>query len=330
MDNIRNRASIFFAGSALAVILGFTFFMNPPANAIPDVVAIRAGEGIREVGRVLHERRLIRSRAAFSLYAIISGSAHQLKPGSYRFEGNLGIPATIRQLVEGPAEAEVLIVEGDTLKDVETKLVARALISPGALTSVSVDELRGEYPFLGNAAAFEGFLFPDTYRVTAGAHGITVLRKFLDNFRAKVAPHTKDIEQGTLYRDLIIASLIEREVPGAEDRRLVSGIMKRRLAIGMPLQVDATVSYAKCAGAFQGCPPLTRADFSLKSVFNTYVVRGLPPAPIANPGLDSIVAARSPRISSYLYYLSDPATGKTVFAETLEQHNENRARYLKR
>ena len=204
------------------------------------------------------------------------------------------------------------------------------ILSPEAITSVTVDDLREDYPFLGNAATFEGFLFPDTYRLTPGMDGIAVLRKFLDNFEAKVTPSLEDVESDRFYRDLTLASLIEREVPESNARRIVSGILKRRLAIGMPLQVDASVSYVACDGMFRGCPPLTRADFTLKSVFNTYVVRELPPAPIATPGLDSLAAAREPRISPYLYYLSDPKTGKTIFAETFEAHNENRARYLKR
>ncbi len=329
MDTV-NRIGTFAAAALLAAIFGFTFLMSPPGKTAPQVIAVSAGEGFTEIADLLHTWNLIRSPVAFSFYAIISGSAHQLKPGSYRFEGNLSIPETVRNLVAGPAEVEVLIREGDSLKDIETNLAELGVAEPGAITSVSVDELRGEYPFLGRATTFEGFLFPDTYRITAGSEGSAIVKKILDNFGNKVTVTPAELTSGRFYRDLILASLIEREVPGSEDRRLVAGVLKRRLAIGMPLQVDATVTYAKCGGSFRGCPPLTRVDFTLKSIFNTYAVQGLPPAPIANPGLDSLAAARAPRTSPYLYYISDPKTGKTVFAETLVEHNGNRARYLKR
>jgi len=116
----------------------------------------------------------------------------------------------------------------------------------------------------------------------------------------------------------------------AKERRMIAGVLWKRIDINMPLQVDATVTYAACGEQFRNCPPLTKNDLAIQSIFNTYIRRGLPPAPIANPGEGAIRAVQTPKASPYLYYLSDPETTATIFARTLEEHNANRARYLKR
>jgi len=124
--------------------------------------------------------------------------------------------------------------------------------------------------------------------------------------------------------------LIEKEVPDSEDRKIVAGILLKRLEIGMALQVDATLSYIKCGGRFFFCesPGVERKDLILASGYNTYRYPGLPPAPISNPGQDALSAVLNAQTSPYLYYLSNPKTKKTIFSRTLEEHNENRAKYL--
>jgi UPF0755 protein len=129
----------------------------------------------------------------------------------------------------------------------------------------------------------------------------------------------------------VLASLVEREVPLAEDQRRVAGILEKRLAVGMPLQVDATICHIKKirAGSSVGCYPLSPLDFAVDSPYNTYLHMGLPPQPIGNPGIQAIMAVLDPLPSRYWYYLSDPATGKTVWSETLDEQEANRVKYLK-
>ena len=116
-----------------------------------------------------------------------------------------------------------------------------------------------------------------------------------------------------VYITLIIASMIEKEIPLSSERPLVAGVMYQRLRIDMPLQIDATTLYAK----------------EVKNArYDTYQFYGLPPTPISNPGLDAIWAAAHPQESEFLYYLSDPRTKKTIFGKTIDEHNENRAKYL--
>jgi UPF0755 protein len=139
-----------------------------------------------------------------------------------------------------------------------------------------------------------------------------------------------DRDAGNFSRNLILASLLEREVSDFKDRQIVAGILLKRLGVGMPLQVDATICYIKKSEGQEDCYPLQPADFKKDSPYNTYVNRGLPAGPIGNPGRAAIEAAMSPQKSAYWYYLSDPETGKTIFSETLDTHAANRVKYLNR
>lgn len=310
---------------AIMMIAYFSYLLSPVGGGgSPRTVIIDSGFGLNEIALLLNRDGFIRSPAMFKIYSLVASSAHLLKPGIYSLSEGMSTPEIVHLLVLGPPDAVVLVNEGRSVKDLENDLVSRGIIAAGALVDFPIDKITGAYPFLFGAKNLEGFLFPDTYRVAPRSDAETIVKKLLDNFRDKALP----VFSGSKYSDLILASIIEREVPEPKDRRLVSGILRRRISLGMPLQVDATVTYAKCKGSYENCPPLTKSDFKIKSSYNTYYINGMPPAPISNPGLDAISASINPESSPYLYYLSDPATGKTIFARTLPEHNENRARYL--
>lgn len=320
----------------LVLVLGiaYFFYLLSPASELETEknFSVSPGTGINEIAALLQSQGLIRSARIFKFYSFLSGSAHILKPGSYSLSLNLSVPEVVKRLVNGPLDIEVLIAEGRSLKDIDRFLASLGLIKEGTLVNSSLEEFKSEFPFLKNANTLEGFLFPDTYRISRNSELSTIIKKFLTNFSEKAilafGPSVFQNEDSNWYQDLIIASLIEREIPAGDDRKLVAGILRRRLVLDMPLQVDATVVYVKCGGRYENCPPLTKSDFKLKSPYNTYYRKGLPPTPIANPGLDALIVARQPKNSDFLYYLSDPNTGKTVFSRTLEEHNTNRARYL--
>jgi len=137
-----------------------------------------------------------------------------------------------------------------------------------------------------------------------------------------------DKKNNDVLRLITIASYLEKEVPDSEDRKIVAGIIEKRIKTGMPIQIDATVLYNKCFGRFVGCALLKNSDFKIDSPYNTYLRRGLTPTPISNPGLDAIQAAVKKKESAYWYYISDPKTKKTIFAENLDKHNANRVKYL--
>jgi len=315
----------FFIGSSFYYLLGSSYEHNEFQFGISQ------GASLRDISRSLEEQDYIRSAAAFKLYSILSGSAHRLKPGTYTFFGDMRVPDIIRAFVKGPQEVTVLITEGKALQGIDSLLSNQGFLPTGVLATFSGKDF--DYLFLQNISSLEGFLFPDTYRFLPSASGEEIVNKFLENFSIKAWPLLEEYARKETKLDwydiLIIASLIEKEVPETEDRRIVSGILRKRLSLGLPLQIDATVIYATCGG-FDKCPPLTKSDFAIKSDFNTYQVFGLPPAPIANPGVDAIYTALNPVSSPYLYYLSDPKTQKTIFSKTFEEHNINRSRYLSR
>ena len=175
------------------------------------------------------------------------------------------------------------------------------------------------------SASLEGYLFPDTYRFFKDAKLPDVVNKMIANLENKL---TSDLKMAiknssfTTYEVLTMASLIEKEVKSDSDREIVSGILWKRLKAKIPLQVDATLVY------ITGRKEISDADKKINSPYNTYYYRGLPKGPISNPGLSAIRAAVFPENSPYWYYLS-AKDGQTIFSQTLEEHNRNKAIYLK-
>ena len=279
--------SVFFVLIVWAVV---SYFFAPVGGSVRAVgFNIEQGVGFREIAHNLKGAGLIKSPATFLIYGFMSGSAHKLKAGNYTLSNDMSLPEIISALVQGPEEdIAITVKEGETLAEIEKKLVQAGIIKPGGLS---------KFP----GKSLEGFLFPDTYRFFPNSPANDVIRKFLANFQAKTKA-LSETYSGDFYKALIVASLIEKEVPFSEDRHLVSGIIYKRLAIGMPLQIDAA-----------------------PDTYNNY---GLPKKPIANPGLDALRAAIYPKSSDYLYYLSDPLTKRTIFSKTFEEHKENKLKYL--
>jgi UPF0755 protein len=319
--------------AALSLFLAYFIYALTPVSAEEVLVVeikINKGDELAPIIDSLERRGIIRSARAFKWYAVLSGGAHLLKPGYYRVTSAEGAVAIFEKFVRGPEDLTVPVIEGATLLDIDSQLGKLGIIPAGSFKNLLPKDFAADYPFLANAKSFEGFLLPDTYRFAIHSDTREVLKKFLDNFRAKALPvlasSPKDI-----YKNLIIASLIEKEVPDQKnDRALVSGIIARRFAIGMGLQIDATVVYAKCGHRLLTCPSLRlrREDFSDPSPYNTYVHRGLPPTPISNPSISAIIAAMNPKKTDYLFYLSDPKTQRTIFSRDFDEHNDNRAKYL--
>lgn len=322
--NIRIFA-IFLSVASLALSYGLYLLKPVATQADFKDFSIEHNTGFSEIAVLLERAGLIRSIGAFKIYAFLSGVGGKIKAGNHWLSPAQSLPQILETLVDAEKiDQSVAIIEGWTLREIDDRLSKAGIIRGGSLLSLQPEELRKEYPFLLGSNSLEGFLFPDTYRFFKESSAEAVARKFLDNFRDK----TQSLLSGSrAYRTLIIASLLEKEVRSFKDRQIVAGIIEKRLKLGMPLQIDATICYAENK-SFSECYPLSRSDFEIDSPYNTYKRAGLPPAPIGNPGLEAIKAALTPKLSTYLYYLSDPKTGRTVFASTFEEHNENRARYL--
>lgn len=324
---------LFSLFAALFLVLGIGYFfygLQPQAGEGVREFSIEKGERFADIGARLSQEGLLRSIVVFKAYALFSGTAQKFQPGVYELTPLMSVPEIVRALTShGQNEVTVTIPEGSTFLDAQSLLQQSGVLQKEeGLRNVRLSEFREEYPFLRDAENFEGFVFPDTYRFLRGSSPETILRRFLDTFRRKAWPELSEREDW--YARLILASYLEREVPTFEDRRLVAGILLKREKIGMLLQVDATLSYVKCNGKFFGCPNvlISRSDRSLVSPYNTYERLHWTPTPISNPGQSAIRAALNPEPSSYLYYLSADKTGETIFSRTLEEHNNNRAKYL--
>ncbi len=304
---------------------GFFYFALALRPAFPDSglleFKVAPGDGFSEIAERLEKKEVVRSAFAFKVFSVVSGAAPRLKPGNYLLSPASSTVEIISELTAGAhREVEVRIPDGASVY-----LIDKILSDAGVLPA---GEFWGYVFSLPEKA--EGKLFPDTYRFFLESSPEEVFRKMNENFREKALPV---LENGPekMEENLILASLLEKEVPDGDERRVVAGILRKRLTAGIPLQVDATVCYVKqrLNQSYVPCYPLTDSDLKIDSAYNTYLAKGLPPGPIGSPGLEAIRAAMEPVESPYWFYLSDPATGKTIFAKTLEEHAANRARYLR-
>jgi UPF0755 protein len=329
-----HRKNIIWTVIPLIIIAaaGWFFFSLDPVSTrattgSPVVFQVSPGDGFREVAQNLYDAKLIRSRLAFDAFSLVDGRAFELKPGLYKLNPSMDTEQIVTALSSGSAgKVTVTIPEGSNIFDIDRILSDALVIKPGELVDST------------DTQNLEGHLFPDTYQFYTNDSVAAVVQEMENDFAAKAGPlfasSTVAARSTGEERTLIIASIVEKEVPDLTDQELVAGIILKRLADGMPLDIDATVCYAKLlatptstATALAPCS-LSALDFSIKSPYNTYLYKGLPPTPISNPGTSAITAALHPQASPYFYYLSDPATGKTIFAKTLDEQNQNRVKYL--
>ena len=311
-------ASIFLAALAGAVWLWIG--LRPAAAAgSAQAFEVAEGSGFRAIVHDLAAAGVIRSAAAFEVYEFLTGRARRIAPGKYELNPASSGAEISAALAAGPdREATVTIPEGSTAADIDAML-AKAGVTPAGKFLAAVH---------ATSTPLEGHLFPDTYRFYFASDPQDVIRRLMDNFENRVAPLLA-ADPAHADRNLILASILEKEVPGQDDREIVAGILLKRAAAGMPLQVDAGLCYAKqLADPSRPCHPLTSVDKKIKSPYNTYLNSGWPPGAISNPGVLAVEAALHPKDSPYWYYLSDPKSGRTIFAASIEEQVKNQQMYL--
>lgn len=314
----------------LVVLFGLSWYranLQPVGAGSSDsiVFVVPKGQSVKTILKRLEEDRLIQSAKAAELFLYVSNKKDTLQAGSFRLSPGDSTPSVIEKLKHGTLDVWVTIPEGWRAEQIVDELV-----KTGYSLDMEKEDLYRQF------RAKEGYLFPDTYLFARTATSEQMIVKMTDTFDEKTSALAKNDERIT-NNDLILASLIEREAKHDEDRPLVASVLTNRLKIGMALQVDATLQFAKAIAndelrmtndEWNWWPQITANDKSIKSPYNTYLYVGLPPGPIANPGLKSIKAAMEPARTDYLYYLSEP-DGTTHFAETLQEHNENIRKYLR-
>lgn len=316
---VNRSRRLFFGGFILLCVLCVCAALwlgrlNAPTTDFPidtDIV-IADGLTLHEITILLEEQHVVHS--SFMLYLALREASHapMVQAGSYRFPEILSTRAVARALLSG---------------DYQSPLV-RVTFPEGFIA----EELRSYYPHTYTPAPkplslidFEGYLFPDTYHITGDMPEEELVALMRATFKEKIAPYADTIAASGFSEEevIILASIIEREAKDAESKRIVSGILQNRLKIGMALQVDATLDYILGKTSAE----LTADDLKLDSPFNTYTHRGLPPAPIANPGIEAIEAVLYPEDTDNLYYLTGD-DGTFHYAKTFEEHKRNKLKYL--
>ena len=301
----------------------------------PSAVTIVQGDSTAVIGRRLLAGEAISSQKRFELLALLLGWESRLEPGSYSFEAGLTTFEILRRIHFGETSPlRVVIPEGLRLEQV-TERLAEARVIDGvsfadALATAAQPTAFGSLAAQRPAGAtLEGYLFPSAYSFPLGATAEDALRLMLLRFNDSLTPRLWEqinASGRSLHEILTIASIIEREVVEESERVLVSAVIWNRLDAGMLLQMDSTVQYAVGAIGEWWKRDLTLEDLAVQSAYNTYVSDGLPPTPIASPGLASIEAAANPASVPYLFFVAK-GDGTHVFAVTYEEHQANVERY---
>jgi UPF0755 protein len=302
-------------------------------------IEINQGDSIAAIAKTLFENNLIRSESWFKLYLVINNQSNEIKAGKYRIGGNISLASLVGKLIAGEQKSNTTrlkIIEGWNLKEINNYLSENNLAPQNnflILSQHKISDWQFNFAaplFLKDApadASLEGYLFPDTYEIYINSLGDELIRKMLANMDLKLDQGLRDEivrQKKTIHEILTMASLIQKEVK-TRDMALISGIFWKRLKNGQRLQSCATLAYILGVNKSQ----YSYEDTLIDSPYNTYRNNGLPPGPISNPGLDAIKAAVSPKESNYLFFLTRPDTGETVFSATLEEHNLNKEKYLK-
>lgn len=293
---------------------------------------IEEGEDIDQISGNLKESGLIKSALLFKAYIFILNKYQNIYPGEYVFD-KTNAKKIINEITTNTQEEEITVtlLEGWTNSEIGAALEEAGLVTQANfIENSSVTDSREIIPdknydfFKGKPADYdlEGFLFPDTYRFYTDAKSPDIIKKMLDNFAVKFndSLRAKTEEAGmTTWEVVTLASIIEKEVRTADEKRVAAGIFLERLNIDKPLQSDATVNYI--TGKDTTMP--NAEDLGQESLYNTYLNSGLPPGPICNPSIESISAVLNPSKTEYLYFLTTP-DGTAVFSKTYEEHLENK------
>lgn len=331
-----------FSKLVVAIALGYFIYVllyGTPDLKQPTQLEIPKGASVGEIALKLKDADLIRSKLGFQSLVWFKGVSQKLQAGEYSFEDKMSLADIVRMLTQGLGalnEKQFTIIEGWGKDEIVDYFKERGVMEKEDFTAIVRQGCQAagvdceDFQFLSDKPSnigLEGYLFPDTYRVFKDANAQDVIVRLLENFDSKLTPEMRNdiTEQGKKIFDVVrMASIVEAEVPHEEDRPIVAGILWKRLDANMALQVDSTLNYA--TGGKNAA--LTREELAIDSPYNTYKYRGLPPTPIGNPGLSALRAAIYPTHTAYWYFLSDE-DGVTHFGRTLEEHNANKAQYLK-
>ncbi len=298
---------------------------------------IEPGESALSVGKRLQEMGLIADAQLFRQFMRYNNLDVSIEAGDYTLRGNMNMKEIGQALQKAKFEEVVVTIpEGWRAEQIAEMLTAEEIMDGSEFLAMVREGAAVEHNLLFDRPAgrsYEGYLFPDTYRLPVPARPEDLVVRMLDNLAAKLPANTFELagrQNLTFYQILTVASIVEREAVIAEERPIIAGVYLNRLAQGMYLQADPTVQYAMGyqpeADQWWKTPVTLDEYSSVNSPYNTYLNPGLPPGPIANPGIDSIIAALEPAETNYLFFVAY-GDGAHIFAETYEEHQKNVAAY---
>ncbi len=313
-------------GAAAAAVTVYRRIAEPYKGygTAEQFVEIAPGSSTRAIGNRLVEAGVVRDRTTFRAALWRTGVARALKAGTYRFDR----PMSAAEVLEKIARGDIWL---------------RRITFPEGLNVIEMSRIFEQQHF-GSAAAFidaarrpelvasidasagdlEGYLFPETYALAPNAGAEALVRMMVGRFEQVFTPDMRNAAAAaglTVRQTVTLASIVEKETGAPAERPVIAAVYLNRLRIGMPLQCDPTVIYAlQKAGRYNG--NIRRADLDIESPYNTYRYAGMPPGPIASPGLASLQAVVAPGKVDYLYFVSRN-DGSHVFSRTLDEHNAN-------
>ncbi|MFZ0014792.1 MAG: endolytic transglycosylase MltG [Acidimicrobiia bacterium] len=318
-----------YLGRTVGDALGPGDVSGAPVDVEPGIevtIEIPPGSTGQDIGAILAAQGVVRSALEFEVAVRNVDAAQRLQAGSYEMVTLMDPADVVAELVSGPSASvyRITVIEGLRVREILTSLAEKTPHDyetfEAALLDGSVSTSLREMPEEPELADWEGLLFPDTYEFSRSAAPEDILQRLASTMEQRVnSIDWSDWEDlgYTPYEGIVLASLVETEVLLDEERPTVSSVIHNRLAEGMKLDIDATVLYAL------GTRDIADFDREVDSPYNTYIVAGLPPTPIATPGRAALEAAAAPADTPYFFYVLSDIEGHHAFAETIEEHNAN-------
>ncbi len=302
--------------------------ISSPENETTYKLKVQNGMSVSEVSQILQNENIIRSWKTF--YAAVRFNLFRdsvpftLKAGTYTLKSSMSLKEIYDTVQLGtPEYITVVIPEGLTRRKIASIIEDSGICSAeDFLLATENPDILSDFSIYSNSA--EGYLFPDTYYFNEEATSDTIVRQMIENFfsRLKSIETSKNLSSASLYRTIILASIVEREYRVEEEAARIAGVFENRLKIDMPLESCATIEYVITEEL--GKPHPTRIyykDLEIENPYNTYRNRGLPPNPISNPGIVALKAAIEPEKTDYLFFvLTDSEKGTHTFSKTFQAH----------
>jgi UPF0755 protein len=317
--------------------------LDNPSNDAPIYLVVESGDTATDIGTRLKAANVIDSAGSFDRLAKIMGAESTLAAGEYEFLEGTSVLDALTRVRDGLTAARIVTLrEGLRIEEIAQVLQDRGIVKAddflAAANSISASSTGVDADLLATrptSSTLEGYLYPATYSFSHNVDANQVVLMMIDALSTQFTPQLRAKAQAeglTVHQVLTLASIVEREAVLPEERPIIASVYLNRIKEGMPLQADPTVQYAltQRPGSVQEFGYWKRSlsldDLQFASTYNTYVQQGLPPGPIANPGIESIMAVIEPAQTNYLYFVAT-GDGGHVFAETFEEHLQNVQKY---